>query len=258
MSSSGRPLGLPGRLPEPDESHRLESQPPPAGVWIDWGPALPESYAQDRVKLLVRDPWCLFAYWELTGPHADWVPRDNGADIFTRSKWLVRLFADGALELEIPAAHPLGAHYFAVEPERRYRAEVGLLTSAGAWIRVASDGDSLPDFLCGRPQFGRSFGHYPCRLVNTDRSRHELGLRGGGGAGERRLSASRFDRERIGCHCAVRQSRRHAGGEPPKQCHGGMCSRNCRSSPSRASDVGVTARARRRRSVRCRLVSGGL
>lgn len=141
MSSSGRPLGLPGRLPEPDESHRLEAQPPPAGVWIDWGPALPEAYAQDRVKLLVRDPWCLFAYWELTGPHAEWVPRDHGADIFARSKWLVRLFADGALELETPAAHPLGAHYFTVEPERRYRAEVGLLTSAGAWIRVASDGD---------------------------------------------------------------------------------------------------------------------
>ena len=45
-------------------------KPPPAGepgspvVFIDWGPALPDSYGRPRILALVRDPRCFFACWE--------------------------------------------------------------------------------------------------------------------------------------------------------------------------------------------------
>jgi hypothetical protein len=34
------------------------------GAFIDWGPALPESYGGPRILALVRDPRCFFATWE--------------------------------------------------------------------------------------------------------------------------------------------------------------------------------------------------
>ena len=61
---------LPTSLEPAHEERRLEPVRHPGGVWLDWGPALPDEYAQDRLCLMVRDPWCVFAYWQLTGPHA--------------------------------------------------------------------------------------------------------------------------------------------------------------------------------------------
>jgi hypothetical protein len=51
-SSSARPP-----KPEPLEA-------PAAGTYIDWGPALPETYGLSRVAALVRDPGHFFVFWE--------------------------------------------------------------------------------------------------------------------------------------------------------------------------------------------------
>jgi len=36
----------------------------PSPLFIDWGPALPESYGRPRILALVRDPRCYYATWE--------------------------------------------------------------------------------------------------------------------------------------------------------------------------------------------------
>ena len=51
-SSSNRPSGPP---------QASEAKP---GLFIDWGPALPESYGLPRILALVRDPRAWFATWE--------------------------------------------------------------------------------------------------------------------------------------------------------------------------------------------------
>lgn len=139
MNPSSRPhFQLPTSLEPAHEEHRLEPLPHPGGVWIDWGPPVPDEYRQDRIALMVRDPWCVFAYWELTGPHAQWVPERHGAGAFAAGKWRVRLFTGATAAAEIVASHPLGAHYFAVEPDRLYRAEIGLRMPHGEWVIVAA------------------------------------------------------------------------------------------------------------------------
>lgn len=51
-------------------SHRPAAPPPssapsaPSAAYIDWGPALPESYGGPRIHALVRDPQVFFACWE--------------------------------------------------------------------------------------------------------------------------------------------------------------------------------------------------
>lgn len=139
MNRSSQPhFRLPTSLEPAHEERRLEPVPHPGGVWIDWGPPLPEQYGQDRLGLMVRDPWSLFAYWELTGPHSSWLPERHGPGVFATGKWRVRLFAEAEPVAEIVAAHPLGAHYFAVDPDSNWRAEVGLRLPSGQWVTVAA------------------------------------------------------------------------------------------------------------------------
>ena len=139
VTPSSQPhFGLPTSLEPAHEEHRLEAVPHPGGVWLDWGPSLPGEYAQDRLCLMVRDPWCVFAYWELTGPHAKWVPERHGPGAFATGKWRVRLFHGATPFAEIVASHPLGTHYFSVEPDASWRAEIGLRLPSGEWVVVAS------------------------------------------------------------------------------------------------------------------------
>lgn len=129
---------LPGSAEPAHEEHRLPAAAPPPGVWIDWGPPPPESWHQDRLMLLVRDPFCVYAYWELTGEHARWLPERHGAGIWNGSRWLVRLLSHGAVKATVAAAHPLGNWYFDAEPDTPYGAEIGLEAIDGSWIVVAT------------------------------------------------------------------------------------------------------------------------
>ena len=43
---------------------RREEVRPPGETYLDYGPSLPEKYGRDAVGLLVRDPECIFGYWE--------------------------------------------------------------------------------------------------------------------------------------------------------------------------------------------------
>ncbi|MCC6738842.1 MAG: DUF4912 domain-containing protein [Planctomycetia bacterium] len=139
MSNAARHgFELPSSQEPAHEERRLEPVPHPGGVWIDWGPSLPQEYAQDRIALLVRDPRCVFAYWELTGPHAAWIPARHGPGAFATGRWHVRLFRGDDPVAEIVASHPLGSQYFGVEADAVYRAEAGLRLPSGEWVRVAA------------------------------------------------------------------------------------------------------------------------
>lgn len=56
-SSSNRPAPPPKPASPADTVARTE-------LFIDWGPALPDSYGGPRILGLVRDPQCFFACWE--------------------------------------------------------------------------------------------------------------------------------------------------------------------------------------------------
>lgn len=84
------------------------------GAFIDWGPALPESYGRPRILALVRDPLGFFVCWE------------DGDRIRARD-----LTADAVEEHEVGR---IGTWYFQGVPEHEYEVE---LLSAGRTVAVS-------------------------------------------------------------------------------------------------------------------------
>ncbi len=111
----------------PSSSSHRPSPPPAAsaagsspGIFIDWGPALPESHGRPRILALVRDPSCFFACWE------------EGDAILARD------LTDGTVREQ--AVGRTGSWYFEGTPEHEYEVE---LLAGGARVAL-SDRIRLP------------------------------------------------------------------------------------------------------------------
>jgi hypothetical protein len=108
------------------------------------GDALPTAYGDDRVVLLARDPFCLFAYWDLAP--SSWRAGERAAAsdrvrILLRVSDVTRIPFTGAgavrhRDLEI--ADPVGSAYVWIEaPGRSYVAEVGYVRGDGTFVTLA-------------------------------------------------------------------------------------------------------------------------
>src|SRR5262245_22227337 len=86
----------------------------PAAAYIDWGPALPESYGRPRITALVRDPQVFFVCWE------------DGDRIRARD------LTGGTSEEQAVAR--IGTWYFQGLPEHEYEVE---LLSGGRTVAVS-------------------------------------------------------------------------------------------------------------------------
>ena len=89
---------------------------PPTETYIDYGPNLPNGYGVMTLHALVRDPRCVFAYWEWPMPTTGraWAVRLK--DVETRQGPVHKLDHDGA---------KLGSFHFDAEPDRPYEVELG-------------------------------------------------------------------------------------------------------------------------------------
>lgn len=109
-SSSHRPSAPPSAPAQPSVS---------TTAFIDWGPALPESYGRPRVLALVRDPQCFFACWE------------GGDGIRARD------LTDGSLQEQ--GVGRIGSWYFQGTPEHEYVVELtagGRVAATSARLRL--------------------------------------------------------------------------------------------------------------------------
>jgi len=153
-----RPAAIPEHLtravaPPPPPRPDLEER---AGHPIE----LPESYGVDRVVLLVRDPYWLHAYWEITAGTVNRV-RSQVGDLWGGHRWLLRVhtYPEGG-------GTPVGGHfdidlnpaarnwYVQVpSPDCGYEAMIGILTRDGTFHpfaksnRVRTPRDTMSDVL---------------------------------------------------------------------------------------------------------------
>lgn len=99
---------------------------------------LPEVYRSDRIWLFAQSPRKLFLYWELARDPFEALRRVFGAQqaaLYALAVKLVQL--DGGEEI-LHTASLARSHWFEAQPNRSYRAEVGLLASGRAFIRLLS------------------------------------------------------------------------------------------------------------------------
>lgn len=132
-----------GLTPEAPVGEKPESRPPAEAAHPT---ELPRRYSEDRIVAMVRDPYWLFVYWEITPQslrRARGELEGEGAD----SKLTLRVY-------DVTGADLTGEHanrLFDVEvagdadnwyintggPERSYRVDIGLLTPRGEYRTIA-------------------------------------------------------------------------------------------------------------------------
>ncbi len=100
-------------------------------VYVDRGEPLPATYALNRMAALVRDPECIFLYWDLTSEL-----RVSGSSIVLR----VMSLSDGGQHDIRP--HPQADNmYLTVAPNSAYRVQLISLGADGAEAVLATSED---------------------------------------------------------------------------------------------------------------------
>jgi len=118
--------------PEPSRARSDESRPPAP---VDG--ELPRAYGQSRAVLMARDPWWLFAHWEVPPVRRVEVLRALGVE-GEGTREVLRVYevaADSSASWDIelpPGAERTDIHVD--RPGRSYRVEIGLRTAAGRFV----------------------------------------------------------------------------------------------------------------------------
>jgi hypothetical protein len=121
-----------------EKKPRAMAPPPPEGVYIDWGPELPASYAMDRIVALPRDPFSVYFYWELTGPKYEDLRRSRRASALQGAILLLRItHIDSGKTIEIFPHSVVGNWYFQALPRSYYKAVIGYLLSSEEFVALA-------------------------------------------------------------------------------------------------------------------------
>jgi hypothetical protein len=98
---------------------------------------LPAAYRVDRIRLLAQSPRKLHLYWDFARSPFDTLRRTFGAQA-TLYSLVVRLISIETGEVSWHEAAASRSQWFNVQPDRSYRAEVGLFAQGRAFIRVLS------------------------------------------------------------------------------------------------------------------------
>ncbi|MEW6556348.1 MAG: DUF4912 domain-containing protein [Elusimicrobiota bacterium] len=119
-------------------------------LYIDTGYAIPERYDEDRLVVLPRDPYWMFAYWDIADKTKAKVRKKYGRDIFGQSQTVLRVYEvlgqKSVISKDIPAAVDTRNWYIKVDsPGKSWYVELGLKTKDGKYIMLLrSNTISLP------------------------------------------------------------------------------------------------------------------
>lgn len=99
---------------------------------------LPTSYGDNRIVLMVRDPYWLYSYWELTSSRIDEIKSELG-DKFYSASLILRIYDTSNWRFfDINVHGKTGNWYINVgRPNTSYCVDIGYLTSDGSFICAA-------------------------------------------------------------------------------------------------------------------------
>ena len=124
--------------PPPPQTPQKESAPHPL-------PAIPWSYGDTKIVALARDPYWIFAYWEINGAVREKIQQQFGSEAWLSGKLLLRVydvtnnyFFDSQQILEIQVNDYSNNWYINTgQPNHTYLVELGLLLADGTYIFIA-------------------------------------------------------------------------------------------------------------------------
>jgi len=108
---------------------------------VERGPDSPAGYGTDRAVAMVRDPLCIFVYWELEGGVCERIR--GGYPDADHGEWVLRLkeVAGSRCEprfFDVPVDPTAGNWYLCVEPETDYRVQLGIVLPSRRFAEAAA------------------------------------------------------------------------------------------------------------------------
>lgn len=105
---------------------------------------LPHGYGDNKLVLMVRDPWTIFAYWEIKKEIEDSLRSEIAKRGLEVSKSTLRVYDVTGLDhnscsnivFDFELTNNAESWYIHGEPEREWVAEVGLLCANGEYFRI--------------------------------------------------------------------------------------------------------------------------
>jgi hypothetical protein len=105
---------------------------------------IPHRYGDNKVVLMVRDPWTVFAYWEIKKEVEDNVREEIAKRGLVVSKSTLRVYDVTGLDqnscsnivFDFNLTNNAESWYIHGDPEREWAAEVGLLCTNGEFFRL--------------------------------------------------------------------------------------------------------------------------
>ncbi len=99
----------------------------------------PGGYDDNKIVLLVRDPYWLYAYWEVNGRRRGEIAREIGQEQLDRSREVLRVYETaGWHSFDVIIDGGARSWYLKVpEPNRTYCVDIGFLTPDGRFIAAA-------------------------------------------------------------------------------------------------------------------------
>jgi len=145
----------------------------------------PESYGQNRIRLLVRDPEWIFAYWDVKPESLEELAKKLGERALALSRLTLRVVdpvSGGSSDILLPS----GARWWYVRTDsarRTYRAELGVTLPSGEFRRLAESNTVVTPRVGPSPERARRRMSYsdagelaPAAAVAASRADSEQGL----------------------------------------------------------------------------------
>jgi chemotaxis protein histidine kinase CheA len=138
------PVVPPGAIPGLSEEDQIRSakylpRELPKRLFEEERFLFPESYGVNRVRLLVRDPEWVFAYWDVSAETMKGLARSLGERAFKLSRLTLRVLdpvSGGTSDILLPS----GSRWWYIRTDaarRTYRAEIGVTLPSGEFRRLA-------------------------------------------------------------------------------------------------------------------------
>ncbi len=164
----GAPPGAIPGLSEEDQIHSAKYLPRdfPKRLFEEERFLFPESYGVNRVRLLVRDPDWVFAYWDVSPETMKGLASSLGERAFALSRLTLRVLDPGSGGMS-DILLPPGARWWYIRTDaarRTYRAEIGITLPSGEFRQLAESNAVVT------PRVGPS----------RERARRRLSYRGAG------------------------------------------------------------------------------
>ncbi len=152
------PLGVPG-LSEEDQIRAAKYLPRelPKRLFEEDRFLFPETYGVNRVRLLVRDPEWIFAYWDVNPAALKDLARSLGERGLALSRLTLRVqdpVSGGSSDILLPP----GARWWYIRTDsarRSYRAELGVTLPSGEFRRLAESNTVVTPRVGPSPQRAR-------------------------------------------------------------------------------------------------------